>query len=282
MPLLTPSQSKGVLLSALLALGVLLFPALLQAGEITERSPRFLVHLLDYLVTDYAGAVKDGKVLSASEYGEQKEFAQMARELGRTLPELRKSPETRAMIEKLNRLIGQKADPVQVAALARQTADKVITLTGIPVAPLLWPDQKQGRLLYVKSCVACHGLEGRGDGPSAKSLSGAPPNFLEPGDMSPFKAYNAIRLGVPGTPMPSYPDFSDRELWEMAFYVASLRFQSQGTSPTAGDFDNLSKSLGDSPQGLLEKTSSSSDPRLLAALPGSPEDKAKALSALRL
>jgi high-affinity iron transporter len=281
MPTLPRNPSARFCLAAFLAVAFL-FPPLLQAGEITDRSPRFLVHLLDYLVTDYAGAVKDGKVLSASEYQEQQEFAAMALELGRTLPELRKSPETRSMIERLDGLIAHKADPAQVAALARQTADKIITLTGIPLAPLLWPDQKQGRMLYGTSCVACHGLEGRGDGPSAKSLSGQPPNFLQPGDMSPFKAYNAIRLGVPGTPMPSFPGFSDQQAWELAFYVASLRYQSQGAGLTPGDFAGLRKALGYSPQALLEKTASSSDPQLLDLLPGSPDEKARALMALRL
>jgi high-affinity iron transporter len=277
--------AKLLFLLAPLALRIFLLPPALQAGEITDRSPRFLVHLLDYLAGDYAGAVKDGKVLSASEYREQTEFSGMALELSRTLPQLQKSSDIRPMVEKLVLLIRHKADAGQVALLARQAAQKVIDFTGIPVAPERWPDLDRGKSLYAVSCAQCHGLDGRGDGPAAKGLSGPPPDFMDPKDMSqmsPFKAFNTVRLGVPGTPMPSFGCFTDREIWDLAFYVVSFRYQTRGTPPSREDFKKLQKAMGLDPQALLEKTASSSDQVLSASLPGPAASHAGDLSILRL
>ena len=43
-----------------------LFTPLYATIEVTETSPRFIVHLLDYIAMDYPGAVKNGKVLNAA------------------------------------------------------------------------------------------------------------------------------------------------------------------------------------------------------------------------
>lgn len=255
-----------------------------RAGEISDRSPRFLVHLLDYLAADYAGAVKDGKVLSASEYKEQVEFSGMALELSRTLPQLKKSPEVQAMVSRLQGLIAQKAGPAQVSLLARQTEQKVIAQSGLSVAPSLWPNLRNGRALFQKSCALCHGMEGRGNGPSAKTLSTRPADFMDDkamSQMSPFKAFNTVRLGVPGTAMASFPSFSDKEAWDLAFYVVSLRYQSGVTLSTA-DFEKLQKSLGFSGPELLQRVASLNDRDLSASLPGSALEKKGTLGALRL
>lgn len=264
---------------------LLVHPRAYGSEDLSGKSPRLLVHLLDYLVTDYAGAVKGGKVLSASEYREQQEFAHTALELSRTLPQIQASPEIQGMVEQLNNLIAQKADPAQVASLARQAADKVIAVAHIPLAPTLWPDQKAGQALFERSCVACHGLDGRGHGPAAKGLSGPPPDFLDEKDMSqmsPFKAYNAIRLGVPGTPMPSFPSFTDIEAWDMAFYVVAFRYQPKGPALQAAGFENLCKESGYSAQDLLEKTASSTDSELASLLSLPAGEKEKSLAGLRL
>ena len=45
-----------------------------KSSDSSEQSPRFAIHLLDYLAHDYGGSVENGKVISPSEYAEQKEF----------------------------------------------------------------------------------------------------------------------------------------------------------------------------------------------------------------
>src|SRR5689334_21863174 len=97
-----------------------------MAEDSSGHSPRFLVHLLDYLAVDYSGAVKNGKVLSVPEYKEQTEFAKTAVELCQTLPEVKNSPEIVSLVQNLDILILSKADPKQVATAARQAQAKVI------------------------------------------------------------------------------------------------------------------------------------------------------------
>lgn len=93
----------------------------------------------------------------------------------------------------------------------------------------------RGRAVYDKAeCQECHGREGRGDGPSAKDLK------IKPADLTrrPFKIgpeaadiVRALLTGLDGTPMPSYHlVLEDAELWELAYYVASI-----GTPPRVTD-----------------------------------------------
>src|SRR6185437_10091343 len=78
--------------------------------------------LLDYIAVDYAGAVSHGVVSSASEYGEQKEFAAT---VATKLAALPPKPERQALLtdaSHLQRAIADKADPEQVAGIARGLA----------------------------------------------------------------------------------------------------------------------------------------------------------------
>jgi high-affinity iron transporter len=45
--------------------------------------------------------------------------------------------------------------------------------------------------------------------------------------MSPFQAYNTITLGVNGTAMIGFNTLTNKEVWDLAFYVKSLRFKKQ-------------------------------------------------------
>lgn len=98
----------------------------------------------------------------------------------------------------------------------------------LPPAPARTPDPVgRGRAVYEKAeCQECHGRTGRGDGPSAKDLK------IKPADLTrrPFKggsdAADIVRTlltGLDGTPMPSYHlVLEDIELWDLAYYIASL------------------------------------------------------------
>lgn len=197
--------------------------------ETTQNSPRFIVHLLDYLAKDYAGAVNEkGKIISSSEYSEQVEFAESVVKTGRSLAELKDNLEFQAKLGRLLKVIQEKAAPQVVAPMARELQREMIGITGIELQPIHWPSLKSGEKLYVQNCALCHGNSGLGDGPAGKGLDPSPANFADAGGMkalSPFAAFNTIRLGVPGTGMMPFPHLSDQEGWELAFYVNSLRFK---------------------------------------------------------
>ncbi len=83
----------------------------------------------------------------------------------------------------------------------------------------------QGQALYDQYCVACHGEEGKGDGPGAANLSPPPADFgsghtdTHPdGDL-----YYWIRNGIEETAMPPFEDeLTNEETWHLVNYVRRL------------------------------------------------------------
>jgi len=95
----------------------------------------------------------------------------------------------------------------------------------------------RGRELFTDTgganCAACHGPEGRGDGPSAAEFEDAWGYTIVPRDLTrgvfragsePADLYRSISTGINGTPMPSYAaSFSPEDLWSLVHFVQSLR-----------------------------------------------------------
>lgn len=92
----------------------------------------------------------------------------------------------------------------------------------------------EGQFLFDQNCVACHGVEGRGDGPNAASLPDPPADFgsghtaIHPdGDL-----YYWIREGVVDSSMPAFGEqFSKDEMWHLVNYVRRLSALSSQESP---------------------------------------------------
>ena len=238
-------------------------------------SPRYLVHLLDYIATDYAGAVSSGKITNPTEYQEQREFVEAAIETEKQLKETRDVPEVAAGLQKLQSLVMSKAPLEDVKKIARQIEGRVIQLGGIDPAPSQWPDRRQGRELFSRNCESCHGVNGFGDGPAGKQLHPPPANLHDAkmAGNAPFQIFNAVRLGVPGTAMPGFEQLSDGEIWNIAFYVQSLRYENMSDQALAA------LSL---PPISLKQTATLSDEDLDLLLKGSDSERRAALAALRL
>jgi cytochrome c oxidase cbb3-type subunit 3 len=85
----------------------------------------------------------------------------------------------------------------------------------------------QGRTIYLGRCVACHGTDGRGDGPLASQLIGPPVGNLtddvwKHGDR-PEQVLSVIGQGVPNTRMDGWSRVLDPpELKGVAAYVYFL------------------------------------------------------------
>ncbi len=196
------------------------------ATESNESTPRFAIHLLDYLAHDYSGAVEHGKIISKGEYSEQKEFVNKIYDLAGTLPEIKNDKAIYAKIIKLKSMIEGKAEATDVAIQARDIQKDLITITKITLSPTDQPSITNGKILFQQNCISCHGQNGFGDGEGGKGMDPAPANFHEPERMSAISAfhnYNTIRLGVPGTGMPSWSQFSDKEVWDLSFYLMAIR-----------------------------------------------------------
>lgn len=242
-----------------------------------QHSPRFLVHILDYLAKDYPGAISaDGKVLSASEFNEQKEFAESAVKASHGLEETKGAPEIESGLIELHRIIQVKSPPAAVTKLARELQKKVIDVTHLEVFPSRWPDLKVGQALFAQNCVACHGDKGDGNGIAGKALNPRPANFLDlsrMSEVSPFAAFNSIRLGINGTAMVGFQELSDEEVWALSYYISSLRF--------GGKSAELNSTVEAGAGDILKRTASLPDSALEESFAGSKQEKRHLLIAAR-
>lgn len=209
------------------ALGALFFLALtfMSGAAFAAGEPERLLQLLDYVAVDYSGTVAGSKVVNASEYAEQVEFAGHIRELAAQLPPSEAKGALVTGADRLVDLIGRKGAP---AGVESATADmRALLMKNFPVstAPKGTIDLSGAAPLFQQRCAACHGAQGRGDGPLAAGLEPKPANFHDAGrqaQRSVFGLYNTITLGVPGTGMPAFKDMSDAQRWVLAFYVSTL------------------------------------------------------------
>jgi mono/diheme cytochrome c family protein len=95
-----------------------------------------------------------------------------------------------------------------------------------------------GKALFTKlECWKCHGPQGKGDGPSAATLTDSkdqpirPYNFAAGGNDSRFKCgstnadvYRIFMTGLDGTPMPSFADtIQPNDAWDLVHFLRTLQ-----------------------------------------------------------
>ena len=207
------------------------FSSLQVSAQEKDTNIQSAIHLLDYLSKDYQMAVRDGKVIDKAEYAEMQEFSLNIFNLAKAI-NLPSEPGQSILsdLDDLKALIRDKAPGKKIKDLSEKVKWAIIKATGYEVAPLNWPDKANGQSVYLQNCVQCHGQKGAGNGNLAFGLKPAPTNFLNDSlmaDLSPFEAYNTVKLGVEGTAMRAFSELTDKEAWDLAFYVKSLRFQNQ-------------------------------------------------------
>lgn len=114
-------------------------------------------------------------------------------------------------------------------------AERVPTPLELPSAPASTNETIElGKTLYEENgCLACHGALGRGDGPSAPTLTddlGHPiraANLTQPwtfrGGPSREDIFRTMTTGLNGTPMPSFADaLTPEQRWAITDFIASL------------------------------------------------------------
>lgn len=86
-------------------------------------------------------------------------------------------------------------------------------------------DLQAGRSIYVAKCQACHGDEGRGDGPAAQALPKQPRDFTSAAfwaSTTDEQVRMVITNGFPGTIMRGFP-MPATQLDQLVAYLRSLR-----------------------------------------------------------
>jgi mono/diheme cytochrome c family protein len=122
--------------------------------------------------------------------------------------------------------------------------------------------RESGKRLYVKYCSQCHGEKGDGEGYATPHLFPRPRNFTSgkfkvrttPNGALPMHQdlINIIRRGMPYTSMPAWPNFSDEDVSNLAYFI--MTFSPNFTSgdaaaqpvalPSAPSATNESAALG--------------------------------------
>lgn len=204
-------------------------PASAQA-EPAAADLRQTWQMLDYIAVDYPGAVQAGRVIAPNEYAEMSEFAGAVRSQLAALPGGQNQQELTAQADRLVQAVAEKADPAQVATLARGLGTTLLARYPIGAVPASAPKTSQAASIYSQQCAACHGPTGHGDGPAAQALSPPPIAFTDAtraAQRTPLSLYEVISQGVPGTGMVSFSGLSESDRWALAFYVGSLGYSSQ-------------------------------------------------------
>ncbi len=97
-----------------------------------------------------------------------------------------------------------------------------------------------GRGIYTQNCAACHGLEGRGNGPNAITLEKKPPNLTR----DYYKQYPdefwfyRISEGIVGTRMPRFGEIlSEEQRWYLVAYLKTLPKDHEETVDSLDDLN---------------------------------------------
>ncbi|MCZ6649464.1 MAG: c-type cytochrome, partial [Acidobacteria bacterium] len=132
------------------------------------------------------------------------------------------------------------------------TAMGLVALMGTGAAAAAIPDlgseaqREAGRVLYDKYCAQCHGDAGDGEGIAADRVNPRPRDFTSgkykirstPSGFPPTTQdlIDIIRNGLPYTSMPPWPQLSEAELTELAYYLKTF-------APAFADPDSLAEPL---------------------------------------
>jgi mono/diheme cytochrome c family protein len=92
--------------------------------------------------------------------------------------------------------------------------------------------RESGKQTYLKYCSQCHGEKGDGEGYATPHLLPRPRNFTTgkfkvrttPSGALPTHQdlVNIIRRGMPYTSMPAWPDFSDQQVSDLAYFITTF------------------------------------------------------------
>ena len=239
--------------------------------------------LLDYIAVDYPGAVAGGKVVSASEYGEMREFSNS---VGEQLAELPAKPDKAALVmqgARLRAAVDGKAPAPEVARLAHSLATNLLRAYPVAMGPRRLPDLARGAALYRQNCAACHGLNGDSRTAIAAKLDPPPIAFNDrsrAAERTPFALYQVIDQGLEGTAMASFSNLPADDKWALAFHAGRFAYPASlaATGKSIWDGDASLKALipdldalsGTSQTALVEKIGAERAAAVIAYLRANP------------
>jgi mono/diheme cytochrome c family protein len=92
----------------------------------------------------------------------------------------------------------------------------------------------QGKAIFIRECMVCHGDAGRGQGPYRAELQPGPPDFGDGsyGDYTDADYFWRISEGVPWSAMPAWKlQYSEEDRWKVVHYIRTMFTQTEDPPP---------------------------------------------------
>lgn len=191
-----------------------------------EHPARRVANIVSVAVEEYGKAVDGrGRLISAQEYQEANDFLVDAKRAAQRLSG-NDATAARSLLDSIASAVAAKRPPAALDSLQVRFA----TLLGneakleLPRQPL---DLAEGRRIFERSCAACHGTAGLGDGPAGAKLTPRPPAIGTTALMAgvtPAMMFRITSIGIAGTPMAGFAGvLTPEQRWNVVAYVNSLR-----------------------------------------------------------
>ncbi len=238
---------------------ILYFPAISGAEpQKVESNVKKIVMMMNIVYKEYHEGIANGKIINAAEYEESQAFLEQALDRYRTLVESSATPKRQdELADRFSSLIlkiKSKEDPTvihsEVNAINSGILQKFnIQLSQTPSEPV---SLENGRMLYMKNCKECHGIQGKGDGPIAPKLEPKPAVLADPqltGDefSKPYDNFQIINVGIANTAMVGWSDqFSEKELWDVTYFIRTFSNKNVKLPLLVSQASSTDKSQGNS------------------------------------
>jgi len=116
------------------------------------------------------------------------------------------------------------------ASSAAQRRSGTTLIVALPTDPTaLATDVRRGAFLFSQNCASCHGATANGKGPASKTLLPQPSNLTD-GHRTVANLSAAITNGVPGSAMPAWRDFPQRDVEALVAFVKSVEISDQASA----------------------------------------------------
>lgn len=166
-----------------------------------------VISILDYIARDYKDVVLNGEIVDTTEWEEITGFAKELKDAGYNFA------------DSLLRLMENRVSHDILVSYIKSVKNGLGTK--LKVSPPV-PDLLKGRELYIKHCSSCHGEDGKSNTPLAQNMDPKPRILYNNKDLNLLGVFQSITYGIEGTPMPAFSNLSEKERWDIAFYVMSL------------------------------------------------------------